>query len=81
MTSRAASRPPAQCGMKMTVGRLSSPGRRKLLSLVGVSPAATAVCVHFGSSFDFCSFANQLTVIGGALTNDSKFTARAQCLM
>ena len=42
VASMAASLPPAQFGTRTSAGRLSSPGRRNLPSLVGPSPAATA---------------------------------------
>ena len=43
VTSKAASRPPAQRGTKISAGRRSAPGSKNLPSLLGPSPALTAV--------------------------------------
>ena len=43
VTSKAASRPPAQRGTKISAGRRSAPGSKNLPSLLGPSPALIAV--------------------------------------
>ena len=43
VTSKAAPRPPVQRGTKISAGRRSAPGSKNLPSLLGPSPALTAV--------------------------------------